>query len=270
MAIHPTAIVDKHAEVDPTAEVGPYCIVHAGASLGPDTRLLSHVVIHSHTHLGARNTVHPFASVGGAPQDLKFGGEPSRLIIGDDNTIRESVTLNRGTEEGGMETRIGDGCLLMAYSHVAHDCILGNQVILANSVSLAGHVVLNDHVIAGGIAGIHQFCRVGRHAFLAGGAMVTQDILPFTIAQGDRAEHAGVNVVGLRRAGWSRDQIQAVRSGYRSLFSSEGTRAERLLETESSLAKESPLIAELCDFVRSASRGVSGARGLANGGASVS
>ena len=265
MAIHATAIVDKHAEVDPTAEIGPYCIIEAGASVGPETKLLSHVVVHQHTRLGARNTVHPFASVGGAPQDLKFGGEPSRLVIGDDNTIREGVTLNRGTEDGGMETRIGNHCLLMAYSHVAHDCILGDRVVLANSVSLAGHVELADHVIAGGIAGIHQFCRVGRYAFLAGGAMVTQDILPFTIAQGDRAEHAGINVVGLRRAGWTREEIGAVRAAYKSLFWGAGTRSACLLETEASLAKESPLVMELCEFVRGASRGVSGARGPGKG-----
>ena len=203
MAIHPTAIVDKNAEVHPSAEIGPWCIVHAGASIGAETTLLSHVVVNAHTSLGARNTVHPFASVGSAPQDLKFSGEPSRLIIGDDNVIREGVTLNRGTEDGGMETRIGNHCLLMAYSHVAHDCVLGDHAILANSVNLAGHVIIEDHVIVGGIAGVHQFCRVGRHAFLAGGAMVTRDVLPYTIAQGDRAEHAGINIVGLRRAGWT-------------------------------------------------------------------
>lgn len=260
MAIHPTAIVDKNAEVHPTAEIGPWCIVHPGASIGPETTLLSHVVVNPHTHLGARNTVHPFASVGSAPQDLKFSGEPSRLIIGDDNVLREGVTLNRGTEEGGMETRIGSHCLLMAYSHVAHDCVLGDHVILANSVNLAGHVTLEDHVIVGGIAGVHQFCRVGRYAFLAGGAMVTRDVLPYTIAQGDRAEHAGINIVGLRRAGWTRQDIQAVRVGFRALFFGDGTRQEMLEDVEATLAPKFNVIHELCAFIRSSERGVSAAR----------
>lgn len=260
MSIHPTAIIHSGAEVDSSVEVGPYCIVEDKVAIGAGTRLMSHVVIQSHTQIGQGNTIYPFTSIGAAPQDLKFGGEPSRLIVGDDNTIREGVTLNRGTEGGGMETRVGNKCLLMAYSHVAHDCIVGNNVVLANGVSLAGHVTLDDNVIAGGLVGVHQFCRIGRYSFLAGGAMVTRDILPFTIAQGDRAEHAGLNVVGLRRAGWDKDAIKAVRAGYQSLFYGDSTREQMLDETESKLAPLSPLVKELCEFARSAERGLSGAR----------
>lgn len=260
MAIHPTAIVDPTAEIDPSVEIGPYCVVGGNTKIGAGTTMISHVVVHSYTHIGERNTIYPFASVGAAPQDLKFGGEPSLLIIGDDNVIREGATLNRGTEGGGMETRVGNGCLLMAYSHVAHDCIVGNHVILANCVSLAGHVTLEDHVIIGGLVGVHQFCRIGRYAFLAGGAMITRDVLPFTIAQGDRAEHSGLNIVGLKRAGWDKEAIKAVRAGYQSLFYGDATREQMLERTQSELAPKSELVAELCNFARAAERGLSPAR----------
>ncbi len=256
MAIHPTAIVHKGAEIDPSAEIGPFCVVGPRVKIGARTRLLSHVVVDNDTTLGAGNVVHPFATVGGAPQDLKFKGEPARLIIGDNNVIREGATLNIGTEAGAMETRIGSNCLLMAYSHVAHDCVLGNRVILANSVGLAGHVHVADNVIFGGIAGVHQFCRVGRNAFLAGGAMVAQDVPPFCIAQGDRAQLVSINVVGLKRAGLSREQIQAVRQAFKQLFQAGSTRLAALEQVESSLAKTSPLVKEMTDFVRGSERGV--------------
>ncbi len=256
MAIHPSAIVHKGAEVDPSAEIGPFCVVGPRVKIGANTKLLSHVVVDHDTTLGARNVIHPFAVVGGAPQDLKFKGEPARLILGDDNVIREGATLNIGTAGGHMETRIGSGCLLMAYSHVAHDCRLGDRVILANSVGLAGHVDIGDNVIMGGIAGVHQFCSVGRHAFIAGGGMAAQNVPPFCIAQGDRAQLVGINVVGLKRAGWSRERIQAVREAFKRLFLSDNTRLLALERTEAELAPQYPEVAEMCRFIRESKRGV--------------
>ncbi len=256
MGIHPTAIVHGGAEVDSSAEIGPYCVVGPKVKIGPETRLVSHVVVDNHTTLGARNTVYPFASVGSPPQDLKFRGEPSRLTIGDDNVIRESATLNIGTEGGGMETRVGNGCLLMAFSHVAHDCVLGNHDILANGVGLAGHVTLGDRVIMGGMSGVHQFCRVGRNAFISAGAMVAQDVPPFCIAQGDRAQLVGINVVGLKRGGWTRESINAVREAFRSLFVAQTARLVALERVEKNLATAHAEVDEICQFIRRSDRGV--------------
>lgn len=256
MAIHPTAIVHDGAEVDSSAEIGPYCVVGPKVKVGAETRLVSHVVVDNHTTLGARNVIYSFASVGSSPQDLKFKGEPSRLVIGDDNVIRESATLNIGTEHGGMETRVGNGCLLMAFSHVAHDCVLGDHDILANGVGLAGHVTLGDGVIMGGMSGIHQFCRVGRNAFIAAGAMVAQDVPPFCIAQGDRAQLVGINVVGLKRCGWTREELNAVREAFRSLFVAQTARLVALERVETVLATSHPQVAEMCAFIRASDRGV--------------
>ncbi len=256
MPIHPTAVVHQGAEIDPTAEIGPYCVVGPRVRIGAQNRLIAHVVVDNDTVMGARNVIFPFASVGAAPQDLKFKGERARLVIGDDNVIRENTTLNIGTEGGHMETRIGNKCLLMASTHVAHDCIVGDGVILANYVGLAGHVTLGDFVIMGGLAGIHQFCEAGRHAFIAGGAMVGQNVPPFCIAQGDRAQVVGINVVGLKRHGWSRERIQGVREGFKRLFLSESTRLLALEKTERELAPENADVLEMCRFIRAAKRGV--------------
>ena len=260
MPIHPTAVIYRGAEIDATAEIGPFCIVGSRVKIGPRTHLISHVVLANHTTVGADNVIHPFASVGGLPQDLKYRGEPGRLLIGNNNIIRENVTLNIGTENGAMQTTVGNGCLLMAYAHVAHDCTLDDGVILANGVALAGHVHLHHKAIVGGVAAIHQFCRIGRLAFVGGGAMVAQDIPPFCIAQGDRATLAGLNTVGLRRAGWPRARIQAVRTAFTDLFSGQMPRATALKEVEQGLAKEIPEVAELCTFVRTSERGVPSAR----------
>jgi UDP-N-acetylglucosamine acyltransferase len=256
MPIHPSATVHRGAEVHPTADIGPYCVVGPKVHIGAGTRLLSHVVVDNDTTIGQRNTVHPFAVIGGAPQDLKFKGEPARVILGDDNIVREGATINIGTAGGHMETRIGNGCLLMAYTHVAHDCIVGNRVILANNVGLAGHVTVHDFVILGGIAGVHQFCVVGRNAFIAGGAMVAQNVPPFCIAQGDRAQLVGINVVGLKRAGWTRERIGTVREAFRRLFLSDSTRMVALERTEHELASEQADVAEMCKFIRESKRGV--------------
>ncbi len=256
MAIHPTAVVHEGAQIDPSAEIGPYCVIGPHVRIGEKTRLIAHVVVDNHTTLGARNVVHPFASIGGAPQDLKFKGEPSRVVIGDDNTIREGVTINIGTQGGHMETRLGNNCLLMAYSHIAHDCTVGNRVILANGVGLAGHVEVHDFVILGGMSGVHQFCTVGRNAFIAGGALVAQNVPPFCIAQGDRAQLVGINVIGLKRAGWTRERINTVRETFKRLFLSDTTRMVALERTERELAPEHPEAAEICKFIRDSKRGV--------------
>lgn len=264
MAIHPSAIIAPYAEVDSSAEIGPFCVIHKGAHIGANTILMSHVVVHSYTYIGERNTIHPFASVGNIPQDLKFNNEKSQLIIGNENIIRENVTLNRGTLAGGMKTVIGNNCLLMAYSHVAHDCILGDNVILANCASLGGHVTLQDHVIAGGMSAVHQFCKVGKRAFLAGGAMVSHDILPFTVAKGDRATHAGLNITGLKRAKWNKERIQKLRIGYNTLFCPSDTFQNNLLKLEQNLMDQSNDIKDIYHFISTSKRGISRATKLSN------
>lgn len=258
--VHPTALVSDGATLAPDVEVGPFCMVGPDATIGAGSKLLSHVVVENHVTIGERNTFHPFSVIGGRPQDLKFGGESARLLIGNDNTFRESVTLNIGTEHGTMETRIGNGCLFMALSHVAHDCVIGDRVIVANSVALAGHVHIADRVTLGGLAAVHQFCRIGRNAFIGGGAMVALDVPPFCIAQGDRAGLAGVNVVGLKRAGWNKDELRAVREAYKELFVSDSTRQAALERVEKEAAQASPLVKELTDFIRASARGVCAAR----------
>ncbi len=254
--IHSTASIAKGAELDADVEVGPFCVVGPHAKIAGGTKLMSHVVVDGHTRIGKNNTFYPFSAVGTAPQDLKFKGEPSRLIIGENNVIREGVSMNVGTEAGMMETRVGSHCLFMAHSHVAHDCVVGDYVVMANSVPLAGHVEVHNYVILGGLAGVHQFCRLGRHSFVAGGGKVAQDVPPFCVAQGDRAQLVGINVVGLRRVGWDRDRIAAVRRAFRQLFQAGSTRLLSLETTETQLAEDNVDVREMTDFIRSAKRGV--------------
>lgn len=256
MTIHPTAIVQKGAQIDATAEIGPFCLIGPNVVIGPNTRLLSHVVVDNHTTIGARNVIHPYACVGGTPQDLKFKGEPARLIVGDDNVIRENATLHIGTQSGHMETRVGNNCLLMAYSHVAHDCRLGNRIIVANTVGLAGHVDVGDCVIISGLAAVQQFCQIGRNAYITGGAMVSQSVPPFCIAKGDRASLTGINIIGLKRAGWSRAQILSVRNAFEALFLSADPRDMALKRVQAELAPGHPEVEELCRFVAGQTHGV--------------
>jgi len=256
MAIHPTAIVHKGAEIDSSAEIGPYCVIGPKVKIGPQTRLLSHVVVDNDTTIGARNSIHPFACIGGTPQDFKWKGEPARVIIGDDNMIRESVTIHIGTATGHMETRVGNGCLLMAYTHIAHDCHLGNRITMANAVSLAGHVRIDDFVIVGGMVGVHQFCHIGRNAYIAGATMLPRSVPPFCIARGNRAVLAAINIIGLRRAGWKRETIHAVRHAFTSLFRSPLTAEESLARTEAELAPRFAEVDEMCKFIRASKRGV--------------
>lgn len=218
--VHSTAIVHPEAQLDATVEVGPYAVIGQKVRIGAGTRVGPHAVIEGDTTIGTKNRIFQFASVGADPQDLKYAGEDTRLVIGDENLIREFTTLHKGTTGGGGVTRIGNKNLFMAYSHVAHDCVVGNGCVLANSATLAGHVELGDHVIMGGLTAVHQFTRIGKNAFIAGGAMVVMDIPPYCTAQGDRAELMGLNTVGLTRHGFSEEQISRVKEAYRIVFRS--------------------------------------------------
>jgi UDP-N-acetylglucosamine acyltransferase len=253
--IHATAIVHPEAQLDSSVEVGPYAVIGAKVRIGPLCQVGSHAVIEGDTTLGARNRVFPFAAVGGPPQDLKYAGEATRLVIGDDNLIREFSTLHIGTQGGGGVTRIGDKNLFMAYSHVAHDCVVGNGCVLANSVALAGHVELGDHVIMGGLSAVHQYTRIGKHAFIAGGAMVAMDVPPYCTARGDRAELAGLNTVGLSRHGFSEEQINRIKDAYKILFRSKMGLNEALskLKAEHGGHRE---IDHLIEFLNDSKRGV--------------
>lgn len=256
MPVHPTAVVDATAHVADDAVVGPFCLVGPNVVLGPGTQLMAHAVVQGRTRLGARNVVHPFACLGGPPQDRKYKGEPSEVWIGDDNVFREGITVNGGTEAGGLMTRIGNGCLVMAYAHVAHDCTLGDGVVLANGVGLAGHVQIGAHATVGGLAAVHQHCRVGRLAFVGGGSMVAQDVLPFCMAQGDRAELGGLNVVGLRRQGWTHAQLGEVRRALAALFAPHTTRAQALAALQGASAQQGAEVAELVAFAAAGTRGL--------------
>lgn len=246
--IHPTAVVSPDAEIGPGCTIGPYCVVGEQVRLGEGVELISHVVVAGRTTIGDETRIFPFSSIGHEPQDRKYEGEPSELIIGARCTIRENVTINPGTRGGGMLTRIGDDCLLMACSHVAHDCKVGNNVILANFVGLAGHCVIEDFVIFGGICGVHQFVRVGAHAFIGAQSLVDADVIPYGMAVGNRARLAGLNLVGLKRRKFDRDAIHTLRTAYRMIFSSEGTLRERV-DDAASMFKEAQLVQQVVNFV---------------------
>ena len=252
-SIHATAIVAPDAVLGEGVEVGAYSIVGPGVVIGARTRIGSHAAVHCHTRLGADNVVHPYASVGDAPQDKKYQGEPTRLEVGDRNVIREFVTLNRGTTKDRGVTTIGSDNLFMAYAHVAHDCVVGNQCVLANCATLGGHVVLGDWVIMGGFAAIHQFCKVGAHAFLANNAAVTRDVPPYIMAVGGPAKPHSINSEGLKRRGFSPQQIRNLRNAYRVLYRS-GLRLEQALEQLAAAAREQPEVKLLVDFIPQSTR----------------
>ncbi len=218
MAIHPTALVDPGAELGPGCEIGPYAVIGGGVRMGARNVVGAHAVLDGDTTLGDENRVFPHACLGQIPQDLKFKGERTRLVIGSRNQFREFVTAHVGTEGGGGTTRVGDGCLFMANSHVAHDCAVGDGCILANSTALAGHVTLDDHAILGGLSGVHQFARVGRFVFAAGGSLIVQDVAPYCMVQGDRAQVVGVNITGLLRHGFGEEQVGRVKEAHRIVF----------------------------------------------------
>jgi len=255
MSVHPTAIVDPHAELDPTVEVGPYAVIGPMVKAGPRVRIGPHAVIEGDTTIGADTRVFQFAALGAIPQDLKYAGEPTRLVVGRRNQIREFCTMHIGTAQGGGVTRIGDDGLFMACSHVAHDCQVGNHVILSQGAGLAGHVVIEDHAIFGGISGVHQFVRVGRLAFISGGAKVTMDIPPYCTAQGDRAELMGLNTVGLTRAGFTHEQISRVKEAYKTVFRSGMGLREALAHVRAELGGN-PEVDHFVAFIEGSERGV--------------
>ena len=256
VAIHPTAIVHPKAVLGQGVTIGPYSIIGPDVVLGDNVQLMSHVVIEGRTTVGEHTVVFPFASLGQAPQDLKYRGEPSSLEIGARNRIREHVTMNIGTEGGGMVTRIGSDGLFMVSAHVAHDCILGDHIIMANNATLAGHVVMGDYAVVGGISAIHQFVRIGPHAMVGGMTGVEQDVIPFGLVMGDRARLTGLNLVGLERRGFPRDDIQGIRSAYRMMFGPDGTLAERVEEVARVFA-DNIYVRQIIEFARAkSSRGL--------------
>jgi UDP-N-acetylglucosamine acyltransferase len=247
--IHPSAIIEDGAQLGSDVSIGPFCVVGHEVVLGDGVELLSHVVIAGRTEIGERSRIFPFASIGHQPQDLKFRGEESRVVIGRNTIIREQVTINPGTEGGGLVTSIGDNCLIMVGAHVAHDCQVGNHVILVNNATLAGHVTVGDYAILGGLSAVHQWVRIGPHAFLGGLSGLENDLIPYGSAIGDRARLGGLNLVGLKRRGFERDRIHRLRAAYRLLFSEDGTLMERVGDVATMFADE-PLAMEVVDFVR--------------------
>ncbi|MBS0387036.1 MAG: acyl-ACP--UDP-N-acetylglucosamine O-acyltransferase [Proteobacteria bacterium] len=247
------AVVAPQAELAPDVEVGPFAVIGPEVRIGARTFVGPHTVITGTTTIGADNRIFQFASIGDAPQDLKYKGEPTRLEIGDRNVFRESCTVNRGTAQGGGVTRIGDDNLLMTGAHVAHDCQVGSRVVMANCAALGGHVHLGDWVIMGGYAGVHQFCKVGAHAFLGNNAAVTRDVPPFVMAVGQPARPHSINSEGLKRRGFSEEQIRVLRDAYRTLYRRELPLAEALAEL-TEVAKRHPVVQSLVDFIGGATR----------------
>ncbi|MGD0916294.1 MAG: acyl-ACP--UDP-N-acetylglucosamine O-acyltransferase [Thermodesulfobacteriota bacterium] len=255
--IHPTAIVDPKAEIGEGVEIGPYSVIEKGALIDRGTKIGPHVVIREGTRIGKRCQIFQFASVGEAPQAVAYRGEETTLLMGDQNTVREFVTLHRGTVQGGGKTTIGNGNLFMAYSHVAHDCQIGNQVILANGATLGGHILIEDHVNISGLSGIHQFCRIGTYAFVSGLTGVTLDIPPYTLAAGDRARLFGLNTVGLKRANFSEETMKALKEAYRIIFRSGLTLEKAIKGVEEDEISQTPEVQHLLDFIRHSKRGIS-------------
>jgi UDP-N-acetylglucosamine acyltransferase len=244
--IHATAVIHPEAKLGENVAIGAFCVVGQHVQLGDGVTLHSHVVVDGHTTIGEQTRIFPFASIGHEPQDLKFKGEASTLVIGKRNTIREHVTMNPGTADDKMTTIVGDDCLFMMASHVAHDCVIGNRVILANNATLAGHVEVGDNVVIGGLAAIHQFVRIGANAMIGGMSGVVADVIPYGSVSGDRAFLAGLNLVGMKRRGLEREAIHAVRGAYRDIFeNAEGTLAERAQK----VAQQHAAIKEVQDII---------------------
>ena len=246
--VHPTAIVAPDARLG-DVQIGPYCIIGSQVTLGDGVQLHSHVVVDGRTIIGEGTVIYPFASIGMQPQDLKYRGEASELIVGARNQIREHVTMNPGTEGGRMETRVGNDCLFMIGSHIAHDCVIGNHVILANNATLGGHVEVGDYAIIGGLAAVHQFVRIGDHAMVGGMSGVEQDLIPYGSAMGERARLRGLNLIGLQRRDFSREDIQTLRTAYRLMFAPEGTLSERIDDVVG-LYSDNAAVMEIVNFIR--------------------
>jgi UDP-N-acetylglucosamine acyltransferase len=247
--IHPTAIIAPGATLARDVVIGPYCIVGENVALAAGVTLRSHVVVEGLTTVGEGTRIFPFASIGLEPQDLKYRGEKSALVIGRDNTIREYVTMNPGTGGGGMVTRVGDNCLFMVGAHVAHDCQIANHVIMVNNATLGGHVVIDDYAVLGGLSAVHQYVRIGKHAMIGGMSGVERDVIPYGQVMGDRARLCGLNIIGMQRRGFSREDIQELRNAYQFLFSSEGTLSDRVNETAERFSGIGP-VEDIIGFIR--------------------
>ena len=253
--IDPRAVVHEDASIGADAFIGPFCVVGAEATVGERTRLESHVVLDGKITLGEGNVVAPFACLGGPPQDLKYKGEATSLEIGDGNQIREYVTVSRGTSGGGAVTRIGDGNLLMAYTHIGHDCRIGSRIVFANAATLAGHVEVGDDATVGAACGVHQFVRIAKHAFIGGYSTIPQDALPWVITAGNRASSHGINLVGLKRRGYPQATIEALKRCYMTLFRSKLLLADAIAQVEAE-SGSIPEVAYFLEFVRSTKRGI--------------
>jgi len=254
-SIHPTALVERGAELAEDVAVGAFSVIDGGVSIGAGTRVGHHVVITGETAIGARNRIWHYCSIGEAPQDKKYGEEPTRLVIGNDNTIREFCTFNRGTSQDRAVTEIGSHNWIMAYVHIAHDCVVGNHTVFANSAQLAGHVIVGDHATLGGMSGVHQFCRVGAHAMVAAGSVIFQDIPPFMTVGGNPLRVAGINSEGLRRRGFTPDQILSVKRAFKTLYRS-GLSLEDARAALAQAVATQPEIAPLVEFLEAPGRGI--------------
>ncbi len=251
--IHPTAIIEEGAKIGADCSIGPYCIVGPNVALGDKVVLKAHVVVDGYTTVGEGTQIYPFASIGMAPQDLKFKGEKSELLIGKNNTIREHVTMNPGTAAGAMKTVVGDNCLFMMATHVAHDCVIGDRVIMANNATLGGHVTVGNNVLVGGLAAVHQFVRIGNFAVIGGMSGVESDVIPYGRVKGERASLAGLNLVGLERGGFGKDEIRQIQKAYKSMFAGEGNLDKRLDDLEKEFSQDT-LVSPIVEFARTRER----------------
>ena len=256
--IHPTAIIDPAAKLGSDVEIGPYCVIYAGVELGDRCWLQNHVTIDGPTKIGKNNRFYAYGSIGQRTQDLKYSGEPTHLEIGDGNSFREFVTVNRGTDPGSY-TRIGNGGNFLAYSHIAHDCTVGDGVIFSNNGTLAGHIEMGDHAILGGLTAVHQFCRIGRHAITGGCSKIVQDVPPFMIADGNAAEVRGINAVGLSRHGFPEESIRALKDAYKTIYMRKLNVTDAVAQLKEKHPDDDsgdPLVRELIEFIESSERGI--------------
>jgi UDP-N-acetylglucosamine acyltransferase len=255
VAIHPTAIIDPSARVPASCSVGPYCVIGANVELGENCEVMSHVAIYGPSKIGDNNRIFPFASIGNEPQDITYKGEPTRLEIGHDNVIREYVSINRGTNKGGGITRLGSHILIMAYTHIGHDCLIGDHAMLVNAATLAGHVTVEEWAVVGALCPVHQFVRIGAHSYIGGGTTITQDVLPFSMTSAARDVHAyGLNKVGLQRRGFSDDRIKQLHRAYRYLLAAKMNTSQAVEKLKSEPASED--VQYLIDFIEKSARGV--------------
>lgn len=254
--IHPTAIIAPGAKLDPTVTVGPYAVIGEHVTIGAGSSVGPHAVIEGRTTIGTENQIFQFVSIGAVPQDLKFHGEESFLIIGDRNKIREFVTIHLGTEDGGGVTTVGNDGLFMAYSHVAHDCVVKDHVILANGATLAGHVEVDDFAILGGLSAVHQFTRIGCHVMASGGSMIAQDVAPFSIVQGDRATTVGINLTGLKRRGFSAEALANVKQMYKTVFRSNLKLEDAITKIETDFPSDAAEVSTYLNFLKQSKRGL--------------